>query len=157
MYENSEKKFTSKHQTILNHVPQLLSICHLWIPKKIIIWKLKLHKYSLIQKNGYTFAFVYSSKCVTVFLKQTLPCSTSKSFPTQVISLVKPLGICLCKSLTLISLSLRLSLPNISSQTSLEFTSRLANFNVDSTAYCCVLGSYFNPHPAKLTNSPRKS
>ena len=92
-----------------------------------------------------------------VFLKQMLPCSTSKSFPTQEISLVKPLGICLCKSLTLISLSLRLSLPNISSQTSLEFTSRLANFNVDSTAYFFVLGSYFNPHPAKLTNSPRKS
>ena len=31
----------------------------------------KLH-YSLIQKNRYTFASVYSSKCVTVFLNQTL-------------------------------------------------------------------------------------
>ena len=28
--------------------------------------------YSLIQKNGYTFAIVYSSKCVSVFLNQTL-------------------------------------------------------------------------------------
>ena len=28
--------------------------------------------YSLIQKNGDTFATVYNSKCVTVFLKQTL-------------------------------------------------------------------------------------
>ena len=28
--------------------------------------------YSLIQKNGYTFTTVYSSKCVTVFLNQTL-------------------------------------------------------------------------------------
>ena len=28
--------------------------------------------YSLIQKNGYTFATVYFSKCVTVFLNQTL-------------------------------------------------------------------------------------
>ena len=28
--------------------------------------------YSLIQKNGYTFAIVYGSKCVTVFLNQTL-------------------------------------------------------------------------------------
>ena len=27
--------------------------------------------YSLFQKNGYTFATVYNSKCVTVFLKQT--------------------------------------------------------------------------------------
>ena len=26
----------------------------------------------LIQKNGYTFATVYSSKCVTVFLNQTI-------------------------------------------------------------------------------------
>ena len=25
-----------------------------------------------VSKNGYTFAIVYSSKCVTVFLKQTL-------------------------------------------------------------------------------------
>ena len=28
--------------------------------------------YSLIQKNGDTFAIVYSSKCVTIFLNQTL-------------------------------------------------------------------------------------
>ena len=28
--------------------------------------------YSLIQKNGYTFATVYCSKCVSVFLNQTL-------------------------------------------------------------------------------------
>ena len=28
--------------------------------------------YSLIQKNGDTFAIVYSNKCVTVFLNQTL-------------------------------------------------------------------------------------
>ena len=30
------------------------------------------NKYSLIQKNGYTFASVYTSKCVTVFFNQTL-------------------------------------------------------------------------------------
>ena len=29
-------------------------------------------QYSLIQKNGDTFATVYSSKCVTVFLNQTI-------------------------------------------------------------------------------------
>ena len=29
-------------------------------------------KYSLMQKIGYTFAIVYSSKCVSVFLHQTL-------------------------------------------------------------------------------------
>ena len=29
--------------------------------------------YSVIQKNGYTFASVYTSKCVTVFFNQTLP------------------------------------------------------------------------------------
>ena len=28
--------------------------------------------YSLIQKNGYTFATVYRGKCVTIFLNQTL-------------------------------------------------------------------------------------
>ena len=28
--------------------------------------------YSLIQKNGYTFAIVYCSKCLTVFLNQML-------------------------------------------------------------------------------------
>ena len=31
-----------------------------------------LDTYSLFQKIGYTFAIVYSSKCVTIFLKQTL-------------------------------------------------------------------------------------
>ena len=31
-----------------------------------------VNRYSLIQKNGYTFAIVYSSKCVTVFLNQML-------------------------------------------------------------------------------------
>ena len=33
---------------------------------------LLLFTYSLIQKNGYTFATVFSNKCVTVFLNQTL-------------------------------------------------------------------------------------
>ena len=32
----------------------------------------KIPTYSLIQKNGYTFAIVYSSKCVSVFLNQTI-------------------------------------------------------------------------------------
>ena len=36
-------------------------------------WYLQFHhSYSLIHKNGYTFASVYSSKCVTIFLNQTL-------------------------------------------------------------------------------------
>ena len=47
--------------------------------------------YSLNKKNGYTFAIVYCSKCVTVFLNQTLvsffgkiliwTISTKKLFP----------------------------------------------------------------------------
>ena len=32
----------------------------------------KIFKISRFQKNGYTFAIVYSSKCVTVFLNQTI-------------------------------------------------------------------------------------
>ena len=34
--------------------------------------------YTLFQKNGYTFSTVYSSRCVTVFLKQTL-CDTNNN------------------------------------------------------------------------------
>ena len=40
-----------------------------------------LYIYSLIQKNGYTFASVYSTKCVTVFLKQTLITPISQLCP----------------------------------------------------------------------------
>ena len=36
------------------------------------MWYLECSNYSLIHKNGYTFASVYSSKCVTVFLNQTI-------------------------------------------------------------------------------------
>ena len=36
-------------------------------------------KYSLIQKNNYTFSTVYCSKCVTVFLNQTLILSFTHS------------------------------------------------------------------------------
>ena len=32
-----------------------------------------------MQKNGYTFTIVYSSKCVSVFLHQTLVCSIKLS------------------------------------------------------------------------------
>ena len=35
------------------------------------------YSYSLIQKNGYTFSSVYSSKCVTVLLNQTLQDSSN--------------------------------------------------------------------------------
>ena len=34
--------------------------------------------YSLIQKDGYTFATVHRSKCVTVFLNQTLDVPSSR-------------------------------------------------------------------------------
>ena len=37
------------------------------------LWNKFLGRYSLMQKNVYTFAIVYSSKYVSVFLYQTLP------------------------------------------------------------------------------------
>ena len=49
-------------------------------------------EYSLIQKNGYTFAIVYSSKCVSVFLNQTLPIGQCKSqimYQTVLVSSVR--------------------------------------------------------------------
>ena len=50
-----------------------------------------LWKYRLFQKNGYTFVTVYSSKCVIVFLKQTLVVFTAKwIWDRSIISIIEP-------------------------------------------------------------------
>ena len=45
--------------------------------------------YSLFQKNGYIFAIVYSSKCVTVFLNQTLYSILKNSWKCRCITIGK--------------------------------------------------------------------
>ena len=52
-------------------------IIKIWLQhyKNSLVMETKLVRkiaYSLMQKNGYTFATIYSSKCVSVFLHQTL-------------------------------------------------------------------------------------
>ena len=53
----------------------VLEQTHTYFTNPLIQFDIKVNydgKYSLMQKNGYTFTIVYSSKCVSVFLHQTL-------------------------------------------------------------------------------------